>query len=424
MRLTLTIVYLAAAATSVAAALVLLRRRQMSAGVWLALTILAAGFWALCDAFELQAVTASGKRLISQAQYLGVVTAAPFYFHAATALARLESGAPRLRLAAVWLVPALTLVAAWTSRWHDWLWRDVSIPDPATNLGVYEYGSWFWLFTAHAYLLLAVASVALVVATRRVSAPFRVPIAAVGVAVLLPWIGNVTYVFKLLPLPGLNPLSISILLSACILAWATTRRGLLDLLPQARETLVAGMQDGVLLANVEGRIVYANAAARRLLGSAGPLETLPAGLHLPRPVNDGAAGFEHAAHGAAEVEHAARADVEIVAPGAHRWLDVQVDPVHDRWNEVAGSIYVLRDITARKGLESEREKLIVELEAALRRVRTLEGILPICASCRRIREEDGSWSRLDAYVRRHTGVDFSHGVCPECERRLYGEYID
>jgi hypothetical protein len=61
------------------------------------------------------------------------------------------------------------------------------------------------------------------------------------------------------------------------------------------------------------------------------------------------------------------------------------------------------------------------LDAALLRVKTLSGLLPICASCKRIRDDQGYWSQIESYLKKHTEADFSHGLCPECAVRLYPE---
>jgi len=59
------------------------------------------------------------------------------------------------------------------------------------------------------------------------------------------------------------------------------------------------------------------------------------------------------------------------------------------------------------------------LDQALARVKTLSGLLPICASCKRIRDDQGYWFQIESYLRRHTEADFSHGICPDCVDRLY-----
>lgn len=80
------------------------------------------------------------------------------------------------------------------------------------------------------------------------------------------------------------------------------------------------------------------------------------------------------------------------------------------------------DITDRKRAELERERLVLDLTSALENVRTLEGILPICASCKKIRDDQGQWSHVEAYVSEHSKAEFSHGICPDCMERLYPEY--
>ena len=80
---------------------------------------------------------------------------------------------------------------------------------------------------------------------------------------------------------------------------------------------------------------------------------------------------------------------------------------------------IIRDISQRKIAEQERERLIRELQDALGKVKTLSGLLPICASCRKIRDERGDWHSLEIYIREHSEADFSHGICPACREKLY-----
>jgi PAS domain S-box-containing protein len=80
------------------------------------------------------------------------------------------------------------------------------------------------------------------------------------------------------------------------------------------------------------------------------------------------------------------------------------------------------DITALKRAEREKEKLILDLQAALTKVKTLKGLLPICANCKKIRDDHGYWQRVEEYIRDHSDAEFSHGICPECAKRLYPQY--
>ena len=80
------------------------------------------------------------------------------------------------------------------------------------------------------------------------------------------------------------------------------------------------------------------------------------------------------------------------------------------------------DVTERRRAEAERERLIAELQVAVNTVNTLQGILPICASCKNIRDDRGKWTAVEVYVRERSAAKFSHGICPDCARRLYPEY--
>lgn len=88
---------------------------------------------------------------------------------------------------------------------------------------------------------------------------------------------------------------------------------------------------------------------------------------------------------------------------------------------VAGEIIVTA--TERQRAERERIRLIEELRGALAHVKTLSGLLPICASCKKIRDDKGYWSRIEEYVSEHTDTTFSHGICPDCAKRLYPGYM-
>jgi PAS domain S-box-containing protein len=82
------------------------------------------------------------------------------------------------------------------------------------------------------------------------------------------------------------------------------------------------------------------------------------------------------------------------------------------------------DITERKRAEEERERLIGQLQEALAEVKTLSGLLPLCSSCKRIRDDQGYWQQIEAYIRDHSEAEFSHSVCPECAKKLYPEVFD
>ncbi|MEJ2033956.1 MAG: MASE3 domain-containing protein [Deltaproteobacteria bacterium] len=77
------------------------------------------------------------------------------------------------------------------------------------------------------------------------------------------------------------------------------------------------------------------------------------------------------------------------------------------------------EIKNRVKAEKEREKVITELKEALAEVKTLSGLLPICASCKKVRDDRGDWNQIESYISDHSQAEFSHGICPDCARKLY-----
>jgi hypothetical protein len=63
-------------------------------------------------------------------------------------------------------------------------------------------------------------------------------------------------------------------------------------------------------------------------------------------------------------------------------------------------------------------RAIKELQQTLEKVKTLQGLIPICSNCHSIRDDKGFWNRLEAYIQKHSGAEFSHGICPACKKKL------
>jgi len=80
------------------------------------------------------------------------------------------------------------------------------------------------------------------------------------------------------------------------------------------------------------------------------------------------------------------------------------------------------NIKERLEIEKEREKLLSELQTTLKMVKILDGILPICSNCKKIRDKAGSWIQMESYIDHHSEAEFSHSVCPDCMKELYPEF--
>ena len=86
--------------------------------------------------------------------------------------------------------------------------------------------------------------------------------------------------------------------------------------------------------------------------------------------------------------------------------------------------HLAKEVEHRKQIEIQREKLIDELKEALDKVKTLSGFIPICANCKKIRDDKGYWTQVEEYVRQHSEAEFSHCICPDCIKILYPDIHD
>jgi PAS domain S-box-containing protein len=101
-------------------------------------------------------------------------------------------------------------------------------------------------------------------------------------------------------------------------------------------------------------------------------------------------------------------------------VEVSASNVTTSQKQLMGRVVSFLDITARKEVENDREKLINKLQNALDTIKTVRGIIPICSYCKKIRNDRGAWDQMEAYISDHSEAMFSHGICPEC----YDKMID
>lgn len=195
----------------------------------------------------------------------------------------------------------------------------------------------------------------------------------------------------------------------------------LDYVPdgEARYRLLfENSMDGILLTAPDGRIFDANPSACSILGRTRE-QIIAAGRDGLMDTSD-----PTLARLIEERKRAGKTHGELMA----RHPDGTIFPIEISsvvFPDTAGNEFtciILRDITHRKRAQAEREQLITELQAALNKVKLLSGLLSICASCKKIRNEHGHWEALETYIRNRSAADFSHGLCPECLRQLYPQF--
>jgi PAS domain S-box-containing protein len=95
-------------------------------------------------------------------------------------------------------------------------------------------------------------------------------------------------------------------------------------------------------------------------------------------------------------------------------VSITLSPIKNVRGEIIGASTIARDIRRQKKAEQERLRLNQRLSIATNEIRTLSSMLPICATCKRVRDDKGYWEQVETYLAKHSGILFSHGLCPEC----------
>ncbi len=179
-------------------------------------------------------------------------------------------------------------------------------------------------------------------------------------------------------------------------------------------------KDSIISADKNGIIISCNMASQTLFGYekqeiiGQPLTVLMPesfiGLHKKAMADHAKTGRSHVIGQTVEL-----------AGMTKEGLEFPIELSISTW-KVAGEIYytgIIRDISERKQIEEERNQLIKSLQDSLAKIKTLRGMLPICASCKKIRDDKGYWNQIETYLRKHSEAEFSHGICPQCVKKLY-----
>ena len=178
--------------------------------------------------------------------------------------------------------------------------------------------------------------------------------------------------------------------------------------------IVDSSHDAIVGLSLEGLIVSWNAGAEVIFGY-GFEDVIgrPSSVLLPSGHFDGMpAILENLKSG--QFVHDFE-ELRVTREGREVHLAVSVSPIKNSFGKIIGASMIGRDIDDKKHQEQEREQLITDLQAALAKVNMLSGLLPICASCKKIRDDHGYWTQVEVYLMAHSQAAFTHGICPECE---------
>jgi diguanylate cyclase (GGDEF)-like protein/PAS domain S-box-containing protein len=344
---------LVSAVVSVLVAVFALRRRHVPGAGALSAMMFAAAWWCATYAGELLATSEAAKDLWARSEYLGIAFIGPcwllFSLRYTGKLARTG-----WREALLFVVPAITVLAALGGTDLGLIWSGAELKTfNGATMYVVAHGPWFWVNVSYSYACLLIGAVVLLATVLSEVKTLTTQGMLLVLAVALPWVANVLTLFWAAPHRGLDLTPFAIALSGALVAVGLNRYGALQVFPGmvtiARDTVIQGMRDGVVVLGRGGVVLSANRAAERFLG-------LEAGAAAGGAIDDFLGPLpefpEPQAKGDAPREYSF--EITLGVPGDERRVEVIASPLAVNPRS-PGLVLSMRDVTDRHALQEELE---------------------------------------------------------------------
>jgi diguanylate cyclase (GGDEF)-like protein len=330
------------------------RRRFVSGSTSFILLMAAVGIYAFFAALENAAASETMKILWSKLSYFGIVNLAPLWLLFAITYSRPRHWLNRRWAAWLWLVPLITLGLVLTNEWHRLIWSSYSFvsAEPGARL-IYGHGPAFWAHAAYVYLLMLIGTLLLIRSAWRSARPFRRQVMLIILASLVPWVGNMLYIFKLSPWPALDLTPITFVVSGLLLAEGLYRFRAFDLMPVAREIVFNSLGAGVLVIDNQNRLVDINPIARKWIGLG--IEVIGKNLFDVLPQADALRQFEETP----EVQTV----LDIDNNGQREFYNVTVSPIRNELGQLQGRVALIYDTSREHELLEAQHRRNAQLTA-------------------------------------------------------------
>ncbi len=316
------------------------RQRPKTGAAAFALFAFAAAIWCFGYALEIISSDLAAKLFWAKVQYLGISTVAAFYLIFNIQYTRKWRVRPSL-IALLFIIPILTIIVTWLEPYTGLTWAEISL----VTIGsiptlTFSYGPFFWIIVGYSYVLLLISAWLLIDESKRVPPAYQRQMWILILAAFIPWLGNVLYVTDANPLPGLDLTPFGFAFAVIVMAWGLRRLQLLDITPIARNKILEGMADKVLVLNQSGQIIDINVSAAQMLGWA--KETAVGRLARDLFTGQFAPLLEY------DQETDIQAEVDLCHNDLPFYIDLRISPLHSYRQELIGRLFVMRDITDRK----------------------------------------------------------------------------
>ena len=359
------VVLLTTCGLSLGLANVLFCRRKIRGVSTLAALMAMIGYYTLVSTFEAGAVDLSWKIVFSKLEYVATGTIPILFFLFALRFTGHSAWLSRRRASALLILPIVAISLAATNELHGWIWAGFDPGPVGLNMVIYNHGPAFYVVIFAIYVYMLAGSALLVRFAMRSPAVQRRQSIMVLLAAAVPLACGVLYAAGITPIPGLNLAPLSFAASGTILGVGVVPLGLFRLLPAARERLIEGMLDGILLIDAHRRIVDVNPSAHAIFGLPQSIIGSDAGSLL---------GCWPQIESGLNPDRETHVDVMLSKDPAF-YADIQLVPLRTAPSKLPGYLIVARDITKRRLAQNALEDANERLTEQLREIERLQAEL-------------------------------------------------
>ncbi|HSM76690.1 MAG TPA: histidine kinase N-terminal 7TM domain-containing protein, partial [Bryobacteraceae bacterium] len=303
--------------------------------------LLVSSVWSVSEGCWQLSTTLSAQLFFDQLSYVSAFAPLTALLLALDYRSRLHWLTP-WRAAALFAIPIATILLAFTNSSHHWIWAEYH-PFRVNGIQLLKvrYGRWFWVFETYVYVASLSGVVMLLRAVFRAQRLHRAQIVFCCLGIVVPWMANLIYTFRLGPFPGLDISPLGLAVSAPLMMLALFRYRLFDVIPVAYDAVIQQLADGVVVLDAAGRVLGANPSAVQALGPGATRPGLP--FDAPLCTADTGAPLTLDALKAGE-QYECSPCRNTASP---QFFELRVSPLERRGRPL-GRVLVLRDVTQRR----------------------------------------------------------------------------
>ncbi len=314
--------------------------------------------WSVTYALELSGSDLATKQFWLRAEYPGLVFIPVLWliFTLQYSDSRVWETYRRRTSLLLFLVPVVTLTLALTNTWHHLIWRKIELDVTATTpILALTYGGWFWVHVLVSYIFLTWGAAIIVNMAFRTRAIYRRQALVILSGFLIPWAGNILYLFGPNPVKNVDPTPFMFTVTGIVLAWAVFKYRLLHIMPVALRAVFDGMEDGVIVLDVNNCVIDMNPGVQDLIG-----------ISTDEAIGKDAG--EVFSHWPEQVDRfrevmSTRTEITLDVNGETRQYGLFISPLVHEKNTEAGRVLVFRNTTEHKQSEMRWERQLRFLQA-------------------------------------------------------------